>query len=160
MSTMNRGNVSRLTEMQKVCLRHVATHLSSKDIARKLGISPHTVDTHLRAAIKLLEAKNRHDAAMIFLAVEDDPSLALSSQPSRLAEAPQSALFDSPPAMRETVSDHRRLRSKLLPLPSFWGDENDLSNFAKVGWIVLLSIYICLSIGALVALFNTVNSLY
>jgi DNA-binding CsgD family transcriptional regulator len=59
-----------LTEGQKNCLRMVDDLLTSKEIARKLGISPFTVDQRLDSARKKLQAQSRKDAARIYLAME------------------------------------------------------------------------------------------
>ena len=62
---MESDRIAKLTEAQRVCLRMVLMHLSSKDIARELGISPHTVDQRLRMAIQILGVANRFEAARI-----------------------------------------------------------------------------------------------
>ncbi len=59
-----------LTEGQMACLRLVAQHHTSKEIARKLGISRYTVDQRLDAARRKLNAKGRKDAARMFVALE------------------------------------------------------------------------------------------
>lgn len=59
-----------LTEGQKACLRLVGQHHTSKEIARKLGISPFTVDQRLDAARRKLDASSRREAAMIFAKIE------------------------------------------------------------------------------------------
>ncbi len=59
-----------LTEGQKNCLRLVDDLLTSKEIARKLGISPFTVDQRLDSARKKLHAQSRKEAAKIYLAME------------------------------------------------------------------------------------------
>ncbi|MFN3592504.1 MAG: response regulator transcription factor [Thermaurantiacus sp.] len=46
-------------------------HLTSKEIARELGISPHTVDGHLRGALQRLGLQSRIEAALLLAAVED-----------------------------------------------------------------------------------------
>jgi DNA-binding NarL/FixJ family response regulator len=40
--------VTLLTDAERDCLRLVFQHMTSKDIARQLGGSPHTVDMRLR----------------------------------------------------------------------------------------------------------------
>ncbi len=55
----------RLSEGQKDCLRLVMLHFSSKEIARKLCVSPHTVDKRLKTAIAILGVATRVDAARI-----------------------------------------------------------------------------------------------
>jgi DNA-binding CsgD family transcriptional regulator len=157
---MNRGSINALTETQKTCLRLVHDHLSSKDIARKLGCSPHTVDTHVRNAIKLLAAQNRFDAAKQLVAFEGTGKRALSSRTSRLPPATQAVTLVAQANPAEQGNVERQKRNKLLPLPDFWGEQNDLSNSAKVGWILLLAVYICVSLGALVAAFQAVDTLF
>jgi len=64
------SSVAELTEGQKACLRLVDDHLTSKEIARILGISPFTVDQRLDAARRKLKAATRKDAAKIFASLE------------------------------------------------------------------------------------------
>lgn len=52
-----------LSERQVQALALVARGFTSKEIARKLLISPSTVDNHIRAAVDKLGARNRHEAA-------------------------------------------------------------------------------------------------
>ncbi|WP_164468270.1 helix-turn-helix domain-containing protein [Caulobacter vibrioides] len=56
-------NLDRLTERERECLRLVDRHMSSKEIARELGLSKHTVDWHLDKARRRLGAVDRYDAA-------------------------------------------------------------------------------------------------
>lgn len=61
------GDVSgldRLTESERACLRLVDQHMSSKEIARELGLSKHTVDWHLTNARRRLGAADRYEAAL------------------------------------------------------------------------------------------------
>lgn len=62
--------LARLTDGQKECLRLVYRHMSSKDIARELGISPHSVDARLRSAIRALGVATRTEAALRLAAHE------------------------------------------------------------------------------------------
>jgi DNA-binding CsgD family transcriptional regulator len=57
--------VARLTDAQLDCLRLVAQHLSSKEIASELGISPHTVDQRVRQSLHILGVERRAQAARI-----------------------------------------------------------------------------------------------
>lgn len=52
-----------LTDEQLECLRLVDRHLSSKEIARRIGISPSAVDKRLERAVRMLGASSRFDAA-------------------------------------------------------------------------------------------------
>ena len=57
--------VARLTAGQFDCLRLVDQHLSSKEIASELHISPHTVDQRIRQALGILGVERRTQAARI-----------------------------------------------------------------------------------------------
>ena len=57
--------VARLTSGQLDCLRLVDQHLSSKEIAARLGISPHTVDQRIRQSLQILGVERRSQAARI-----------------------------------------------------------------------------------------------
>lgn len=62
------SRVARLTAGQRECLFLVNDHATSKEIARQLGISRHTVDARLRAAIQTLGVSSRREAAIIYRA--------------------------------------------------------------------------------------------
>jgi len=62
------ARVSRLTPGQRACLELVDDHATSKEIARQLGISRHTVDARLRQAIQILGVSSRREAAIIWRA--------------------------------------------------------------------------------------------
>ena len=57
--------VARLSPGQLECLRLVDQHLSSKEIAARLDISPHTVDQRIRGALQILGVERRAQAARI-----------------------------------------------------------------------------------------------
>src|SRR4051812_30186009 len=57
--------VARLTAGQLDCLRLVDQHLSSKEIAVELNISPHTVDQRIRQSLGILGVERRTQAARI-----------------------------------------------------------------------------------------------
>lgn len=64
LSEVGGPEVGRLSDGQKECLRLVIAHKTSKEIARQLGISSHTVDQRLRYAIRTLGARTRMQAAL------------------------------------------------------------------------------------------------
>ena len=57
--------VARLSSGQLECLRLVDQHLSSKEIAAELNISPHTVDQRIRGALQILGVERRTQAARL-----------------------------------------------------------------------------------------------
>jgi DNA-binding CsgD family transcriptional regulator len=65
LSDSSQDGVARLTKGQRQCLELVNQHLSSKEIALQLGISPHTVDQRVRQALQVLGVEKRGEAARI-----------------------------------------------------------------------------------------------
>ena len=59
------ARVARLSTGQLDCLLLVNEHLSSKEIASELAISPHTVDQRIRGALHILGVERRSQAARI-----------------------------------------------------------------------------------------------
>jgi DNA-binding CsgD family transcriptional regulator len=60
--------VARLSQGQIDCLLLVGQHHSSKEIAVRLGISPHTVDQRIRGALEKLGVERRGEAARLVAA--------------------------------------------------------------------------------------------
>jgi DNA-binding CsgD family transcriptional regulator len=80
--------VARLTQAQLDCLRLVDQHLSSKDIAAELGISPHTVDQRVRQSLQILGVERRSQAARI-VAQYSGPYQRLIHQPPYIPAEPR-----------------------------------------------------------------------
>jgi len=64
------ARVARLSAGQLDCLLLVDQHLSSKEIAAELKISPHTVDQRIRQALATLGVERRTQAARIVAQVK------------------------------------------------------------------------------------------
>ena len=60
--------IARLTPGQMECLGLVFQHLSSKEIAGRLSISPHTVDQRIRQSLHTLGVERRSEAARMVAA--------------------------------------------------------------------------------------------
>lgn len=60
--------LGRLTDREREVLDHVARGRINKEIADRLGISPHTVDNHIRRIYEKLHVNNRTEAAAKYLA--------------------------------------------------------------------------------------------
>jgi len=167
---MGVGGIALLTERQRVCLRMVYGHMSSKDIARELKISPHTVDQRLRFAIRHLGVSTRIEAAKILAAHEGlTPYHSALYQPSDIAELAQSAEADdalecgeqSPTPTEKSmsrvepsmfpVSFSASLRKNWWPFPLREGELNELSYFRRLGWIIALAIGASLAFGMILA---------
>ena len=64
--------VNGLSERQRQCIALVGEGLTSKEIARRLHLSPSTVDNHIRAVVERLQAAGRIEAARIVQLVHSD----------------------------------------------------------------------------------------
>ncbi|HYJ30812.1 MAG TPA: helix-turn-helix transcriptional regulator [Allosphingosinicella sp.] len=73
-----------LSDGQKACLRLVAQGMSSKEIAKALGLTPQTVDTYVKTSMARLGVTSRREAARILVASE--LSRKLGSPSARLAD--------------------------------------------------------------------------
>ena len=116
----------QLTEGQKVCLRLVDEHHTSKEIARKLGISPLTVDQRLDAARRKLDAPSRKDAAKMFAAMERRSiSQPLVYETQRLEHRPAGGISVSPPNRVEQIFSRI---SSMISVPPIGGERHELQN--------------------------------
>lgn len=68
-----RSKVAELTAKQAEALALAASHHTSKEIARKLDISPRTVEQRLDAARKKLGVETRAEAARLYTEHRDPP---------------------------------------------------------------------------------------
>lgn len=165
---MDAERLNKLSEAQRTCLRMVIMHMSSKDIARELRISPHTVDQRLKGAIQILGVDSRVEAARILARHEGGGTYQpLVYQTPDIAGVPsqvpihglvdrEGSQSQSGHAMREDQAvfgmSISQPRSALrLPLPLARGDRNDLTMGQRLGWIVIIAIATALSFGAILA---------
>lgn len=63
---MDDERFARLSERQRIYLRQVFQHQTSKQIARRHGVSARAVDKQLRLATQIIGASNRVEAARLF----------------------------------------------------------------------------------------------
>lgn len=113
--------VTRLTAGQRDCLRLVLCHMTSKDIARTLDVSPHTVDMRLRTAMRILGVASRIEAARLLVEREgplqgDLPAYQpLIYQPPEIAEPPLAAMMVAP--VQTMTADFARQQSSSWSVP-------------------------------------------
>lgn len=67
------SGVEKLSAAQVETLQHVFAHRNSKEIARIMGVSPHTVDARIKAAIRLLGVGTRVEAAKVVSEQHGEP---------------------------------------------------------------------------------------
>lgn len=86
---------SRLNQRQRECLRLVYRNLEAKEIARELGLSPHTVVEHLRDARRVLGASRSMHAARMLVEYEQDNRLGY--EPVGVTPQPDPAMVSAIP---------------------------------------------------------------
>ena len=69
------ARLERLSAAQRQSLRLVYRHHNSKEQARLLGISPHTVDERIKGALRILGVASRFEAARMLAEVETPQAL-------------------------------------------------------------------------------------
>ena len=168
--------VDRLTKGQADCLRLVAQHLSSKEIALQLGISSHTVDQRIRGALQSLGVERRSQAARMLIegdqrsgAAPPSPATAyqpLIHQPPYIAEpdniAHQSGAisYQIRHADRAEGSGNTGFETEqktlsrsplVLPFATRSHPSNEMSVAQKLTWIVVIAIGTTFSAGMYLA---------
>ena len=123
---MASNRTEQLSPREREVLVLAGDGLSSKEIARRLDISPRTVDTHIGHAIAALGARNRLEAAVL---VKQGPSVDLPRQPPAIAHGPLPAP-PMPPDRSEITRWWRR-----LPVLRNGRHDNDLTTFQRLAWI-------------------------
>jgi len=163
--------VARLSDGQRQCLAFVDQHMSSKEIAIRLGISSHTVDQRVRQSLHILGVDKRGEAArMVASAMRASHDGAYQ----RLIHQPP--YIDAPPArdhqggavgqqIRQTdraggtsldeLDTEPRLANRWAPLPLPIATRSQPSNELSVGirllWIVLIAVSAAFSTGMYLA---------
>ena len=139
--------ISLLTVAQIETLRHVYEHKNSKQIARLMNVSPHTVDERVRRSLKKLNASNRIVAARI-LAVNVvfdnvNPYQPLTYQLIDLGDAP------APPDAEPGRSSLRRLFDIGSPFPTASQPANRHGLMERIIWPILIAFATILAFSAL-----------
>jgi DNA-binding CsgD family transcriptional regulator len=163
--------VDKLNEGQRDCLRLVRAQLNSKEIARELGVSPHTVDQRLRTAMRVLNVQSRFEAARKFAAYDQaEPYQPLIYQAPPLEPQWKNGKLD--PASERNGSertgskedrssadhhvaitgfDQSESRHQRIPIPRYQGEKNSFAKIERLGWVLVIAIAAALSFGGLIA---------
>ena len=162
--------VARLTPGQVDCLLLVDRHHSSKEIAVRLGISPHTVDQRIRGALEKLGVERRGEAARMVaatLAADDAAYQRLIHQSPHID--PHPAAGHEQGAVRTQIRHADRAGGASssgnlteqspaglgfplhLPFATRSHPSNEMSVGARLMWIVLISIGATFSAGMYLA---------
>jgi DNA-binding CsgD family transcriptional regulator len=160
------ARVGRLSKGQLDCLLLVDQHLSSKEIAVELGISPHTVDQRIRGALQILGVERRSQAARLVAQV-NSPYQRLIHQPPHIEDGgpsvhPGDAVgFQIRHADRAGEAGGARIDTEQtpdaswssLPLPFATRSQprNEMSVGFRLVWIVLIAMGATFSAGMYLA---------
>ena len=158
--------VARLSPGQLDCLRLVDRHLSSKEIAAELSISPHTVDQRIRQALAILGVERRTQAARI-VAQHSGPYQRLIHQSPHIHGGPQSGHPEAAVSQQSRHADRAgeaggagflteqrpaSFRSSLqLPFATRSNPRNEMSVGQRLFWIVAIAIGAAFSAGMYLA---------
>lgn len=160
------GRVERLTPGQLDCLRLVDQHLSSKEIALELGISPHTVDQRIRLALQALGVERRSQAARL-VANELGPYQRLIDQSPYIEASPDKGQSDAAVGFQIRHADRAGeaggvgVNTEQVPAPN-WSSlplpfatrshpRNEMSVGHRLLWIFLIAIGAIFSAGMYLA---------
>jgi DNA-binding CsgD family transcriptional regulator len=178
---MDAALFEKLTEPQRACLRRVYQLQTSKDIARDLGISPHTVDQRLRVAARTLGVATRIEAArllakfeqtggglyqpLVYQSLDVAPDEAFDAHEAQAVEGNSTAEYGLNDTARERQLNYRSFvpeqhRSISIPLPLGLSDENKLGIWSRVAWIVFITIAVALSFGAILSGLESLGSIF
>lgn len=136
-AVMDADRLERLTEQQRLCLRLVFAHMTSKEIAPHLGIEPGSVDQHIKTAMRTLGVADRRAAAKLLAKYEGGEFLAGAG--TRMQE--QQMAFEVQPLRREPI----------LPLPLEGLRPTHVGWMKRLAWIAAIAIGCALSFAALIA---------
>lgn len=173
---VDEGRINRLTPTQRQCLRMVARLMTSKEIALELGIASDTVDKHLKAAIAILGARNRQQAARMFADYEQaQPPQQLGTQSPELVPRPSSGIanaLSAGDAVKQNGAGQTELREGrspfdagvpvdrprwLLPIPLDGRRGNHLKPVERLVWIFGIMVLIILSLALLASAAETIG---
>lgn len=132
-----------LSERQRQCLELVGRGLSSKEIARELGVSPSTVDNHIQYALTKLGLATRKDAVRLMVQMT-----------SAHVEAADVYLGGNP----QLPSAGQARRRRWLDLPPIGGVPNEGSASTRVTQLISIALLtVMLLIAAIISIAGAVR---
>ena len=162
--------VSSLSQGQIECLLLVDRHHNSKEIAARLGISPHTVDQRIRGALEKLGVDRRGEAArMVAAAISQDdreyqrlihqsPHIDLPTQPGHEDSTVRTQIRHadrageaSPPGNLTEQSPAGSGSPLQLPFATRSNPSNEMSVGLRLMWIILIAMGATFSAGMYLA---------
>src|SRR5689334_13562738 len=102
--------VTLLTQRERECLRLVDQHLSSKQIARELGMSKTSVDTYCDRARRKLGVPDRYEAARLLRGADVNPVLTASGHDAIRTDTRPDPWLDDPATVEAAYGRLAELR--------------------------------------------------
>ncbi len=162
--------IARLSQGQIECLLLVDRHHSSKEIAARLGISPHTVDQRIRGALEKLGVERRGEAArMVAAAISPDdaayqrlihqsPYIDLPTQPGHEDATVRTQIRHADRAGEASPPGNLTEQSPVgsgfplqLPFATRSHPSNEMSVGLRLVWIILIAMGATFSAGMYLA---------
>jgi DNA-binding CsgD family transcriptional regulator len=142
-----RESSTNLSEGQKACLRLVAQGMSSKEIAKALGLTPQTVDTYVKTSMARLGVSSRREAARIVA----------SEEISQKSGSPSASLAEPDPWPDQVTATGTTGWLSWVRPPPVGGGFHDLSWAQKTYQALLVAV---ISTAIVVALALTIAGLF
>ena len=159
--------VARLTPGQLDCVRLVNEHLSSKEIAARLGISSHTVDQRIRVAIHTLGVERRSQAARLVAKYSGEYQRLIHQPPyieaqgaaadqggavsNQIRHAGRAGETRGGPSFQTEQRSGQSWSSLQLPFATRSHPSNEMSVGQKLLWILIIAIGAAFSAGMYLA---------
>lgn len=156
-STELGGPQASLTKRQIECLNWVHQGYETKEIARELGISPDTVDMHIKNATQRLGVSSRKAAARLIHGGNTipqslvHPSLGMSAGSTSSDAAVPAVLGGAePPDLVEALG---------LPFPTDRAPINRLTRSQRLFWVTAIAVGVVVGFGALISSLQALGQL-
>ncbi|MBK63367.1 MAG: hypothetical protein CL575_10590 [Altererythrobacter sp.] len=136
-------NEITLTPRQMDCMRLVKNGLTSKQIARELGISPRTVDQHIGTVIEILQVNNRMAAVTRLQQIE------LENRQGQDITTPKQFVTEIEPERRPDriaavsspgIEPERVGPGRTSTFPALGGRTNTASRSQRLRWMIRIAI--------------------
>ena len=166
------ARLAKLSDSQRECLRLVDRHLTSKEIAVRLGVTHHTINQRLERACRKLGVATRKEAARLFAEYDQiiyepfDIAPVTDDQPS-FPDLDYLESSDAKPSDFLLYDVAIPLHQKGLvgafgfapPFPRKRGDANALSIRQRLIWAMLIASFGIILSGLLIAALETLGRL-
>lgn len=146
---MGHSDLSALTLRQRECLIGAVRRLTAKEVGRELAISPRMVEKHWAAACERLGVNSTRDAVLLFERLEREGSEKPNGGSTELPGDPE---FAQPKCQPDLVSGDAVREERVLfddeprlTEDGQGGERHDLNGLRKFGWIVIVTLALCLA---------------